>query len=366
LRVVELKNADPKSVARSLNEMFVQRGRRGEQTIIITAPQGSDAILIRANDKEFEEISAVIAGLDVVDDGARSVRMFALKYTDAAEMLTIVESSLSRSGGSGRGRPRGGGNQDLLGDIRLSTIPTANALVATGNEEGITRVAALVEQLDVEVDGGTAPRIIVLEKALASDIEATLTQMFVDNAPRGGGVRGGAATIRPVIVANDATNSLIVRAAPTDYAMIESLVAQLDNEDAHPGTRVKLIQLTSSFKAADLASTIEQTLRSAAPPSRSGGGPRGGGQSDVSVQAIVASNTLLIAGDPKMLLEAEAVVGQILAMGPAGGEKTIIFKPVKLNTDEVKRLIDDMGNGSGSSPSRNRGNQGPARTTRRR
>ena len=360
VHVVKIKNAEADSVVRSLNDIFVRssRGRRGQQTISISAPRGSDAILIKANEKEFEEINEVITQLDVLpDDEGRDVRMFTLKFTDATEMQTIIEDYLQKPG-TNRGRR---GSQELMGNIRLSTLPTTNSLVATGAKESLERVAQLVADIDVEIeDAGNAPKIIKLEKSLASEIEPTLTKMFVEGASknRGRGRGSSTSTITPVIIANDTSNSLIVRASPSDFSLIEKLAMSLDEEEKDPLSRIKLIQIPNTFDVATLAVTVEDTLRNAMPKGSSSGRGRGRTSTDISVEPIDVSNSLLLAGDPKLLKMGEGIIDQILSKGPAGGKQRIVVPINNVDPEEMKRAIDEMldkNKSQGSSRGRSRG-----------
>ncbi len=367
VKVVQIKYADAGEVARALQDIFVRRGRnvRGQETISVTAPSGSDAILIKASEEEFAEISAVIDQLDVLpDDTDRSVRTFQLEYTNADEMQTIIEDYL-RKPGNNRGR-RGRGGDELLGNIRVSIVNSNNSLVVTGDEDGLERVASLIAKIDVETDAESGPQIIKLERAIASEVEPTLSQIFVENASRGGrnNRRGSSgSSMPPVIVANDVTNSLIVRANPGDFAQIERLAHELDSEEAE-GERVKLIQLSSAFRADDIASTLEATLAAAMQPrGQSGRGGRRGGRGgrnsgSLSVEPISSSNSLLIAGDAKELELAEVIVAQIQQQGPAGGKKTLILTPDKMDPEDFKRVIEGMieqNNSQGSRRSSRRG-----------
>ena len=134
----------------------------------------------------------------------------------------------------------------------------------------------------------------------------------------------------------------------------------LDREETDLGARFKLIQVASAYKVADLAPTIETTLRQSMPPSsgRGRGGRQGG---EVSVEAITASNSLLIAGDPKLLAMAGAIVDQIVKMGPAGGHQTIFIRPENISPDEIKRVIEEMMQDNSSQSSRSRRGSGRRR-----
>ncbi len=250
-------------------------------------------------------------------------------------------------------------------------------LVVTGDQDGLKRVAGLIEQIDVEMEAESGPKIIKLERAIASEVQPTLAELFVENAGRRGGRgrgrsgRGGSgSSMTPVIVANDVTNSLIVRANPGDYAQIERLALALDSEESG-GDRVKLIQLSSAYRAEDLAATLEATLAAAIRPRggsgsqrgrRGGRGGRGGRSgSTLSVEPIRSSNSLLIAGDAKQLELAEVILAQIQEQGPAGGRRTLILTPDKMSPEDFKRVIEEMMNKNKSQGSRRQPRRGRRR-----
>ncbi len=345
VHVVTLKYADPDGVVRSLDDIFVRttRGKQGE-TINVSHPQGSDSLLVRANDEEFKDIQAVIDQLDVLPaDEDKSLQVVTLRYTDAEETKTILEDYLRKPGAAG-GRGRGGA--ELMGNLRVTAVPSTNALVISGDQEGVDRVTDIVKKVDVEVTDGAGPRIIHLQKGIASEIEPLVTKVFTEST-RGRGRGRSSAQMTPVIVADDTTNSLIVRAGAADYSLIERLVSDLDAEEGDALSRVRVVQVAAAFNVNDLAATIEQTMQQATPPSSSG---RGGRQSGFSAQAVPASNTLVMAGDPKQLQVAEALVDQLQEMGPVGGMGTIILNTENLSAEDVQRVLQDVINqDSGSS-----------------
>jgi len=357
VRLITLDYADADSVVQSLREMFVW-GRPGGSDIDVSSPRGTNSLLVRATEPQLAEVETLIKQLDVLPgDEDRTARMITLNHTNATEMLSIIEDYLAKPTGGRRGR---GGDQDLVGGIRVSAIESTNSLVITGDQAGIDRVEALVTKIDVPVEGGTAPRIIKLANAVASEVEPTISAMF-DSSAQGRNRRGGRGTqsggMAPVIVADDGANALIVRATPADYQLIEDLTADLDQQQAESGDRFKLIQLASAYRAADLAPTVEAAMREATASRSSGrGGRRGGaGVAQLTVEPITASNSLLMTGDPKDLELAEAVVAMIQKQGPAGGKRTVILRPDNVSPEELERVINSMlqqNNSQGSRGSR--------------
>ena len=107
--------------------------------------------------------------------------------------------------------------------MRISAATATNSLVISGDAEEIEHLSGIIAKIDVEIeDDARAPKIIKLQYAQASEIEQSLTTLFSEGGGRRGGRRGGgSATMTPTIVADDGTNSLIVRASAEDYTRIE-------------------------------------------------------------------------------------------------------------------------------------------------
>ena len=118
VQVVPVRHADPQAMSQSLNEIFVRgaQSRRGQQTVSISNPSGSDNLLIKANETEFAEIKQVIEQLDSEEaDIGGEIKVVPLKYTDATETMEILQEYLRKSGSGGRGRSSG----ELAGDVRI-------------------------------------------------------------------------------------------------------------------------------------------------------------------------------------------------------------------------------------------------------
>ncbi len=327
IRVVQVKHGDPAVIAEMLSEVFSATAAGGRRFwmpqqggISISHTPGTDTLLIKAKEAEFDEILAVLDQLDTADAGPGEIRTFALQYTDATEMQQILETYLrkpSSTGGRGRGRRRAGPSGDLVGNVRISVSTQSNSLIVSGDTEELDRLAAVIEKVDVQVEGGDAPRLVTLKHAIPSVVEPTLTELFSQQGGRGGRGRGGSgASIVPVIVADDASHSLIVRAAPKDFHMIEELVATLDTEDAGPSEiEIFTLQYTD---ATEMQGILETYLQRPGAESRSSRrGRRGSGVTgaqlagDVRISVSEVNNSLIVSGDRQQLDHIAKVIAQI-------------------------------------------------------
>ena len=340
VHVLNIKHADPEGVNRSLNDIFGRStaGRRG-QTIFIAHPEGSDTILVRANENEFAQIKEIVEQLDISEaEIGGEIKVIPLQYTDATETAEILQEYLRKPGTGGRGR---GG--ELAGDVRISTATATNALIISGDKEEIEHLTNIIAQIDVEIeDAVSAPKIIRLQYAQASEIQPSLAELFEEQRGRGGrGGRGGSTMMPPVIVAEDGTNSLIIRASAMDYRQIENLVAEMDREDAVVGNDIKIIPLDPAMDAAELADELDR-LYSEVEKNR-GRGRRGGTEPQrVAIAADVRTNSLILMGPRSKFDEIETLARDMEALGPKGGRMSTVIRIKQRDPEEIKRLLDQM------------------------
>jgi general secretion pathway protein D len=117
----------------------------------------------------------------------------------------------------------------------LEALPQPNAIVVTDNAENVSRIEELARLLD-RGDGTRVETIPLLHgsaKSIAPLIERTL-------AAQG---NGSAAANGPRVVADERSNSLIVRADPTAMAQISEIVRRLDEANGGGGLTTRVFRL---------------------------------------------------------------------------------------------------------------------------
>jgi len=181
-----------------------------------------------------------------------------IKYADATQIAQKLGEILGTSGGGGAA----GGAKGPAGPDVAAAIPTkiladerTNALILLSSEAGYLRVKALVDRLDVQVEGADTGSVHVyrLENAQAEELAATLNAALTGATQARGGGGGGAAggrgganiPARPVgpppgdgggaafegqvRVTHDApTNSLVVLSSGRDFLALKEVVRELD------------------------------------------------------------------------------------------------------------------------------------------
>lgn len=333
--VVEIENADAAAVAQSLTQTFGQRAKGGPQTVSITNPRGSNMLVIRANEKELEEIQTAIAQLEAAGTaGSGELKIIPLTYADAEETRLVLEEYLRKPGTHG-GR---GGGAPLVGDMRISVSAQNNSLILSGDAEQLEQIAEVVAQIDVQVEGGGV-QIIKLHHAKASEIQPQLEELFGQQRRSGRGRGSSGGGMQPVIVANDTTNSLIVRAGPADAKEIERLVRQLDDEE-FAGEDIRIVQVAPGINVEDMAVMLEESFNAALK------GPGGRSGSGAGRQLIVTpdkrTNSLMLAGAPALFDRVEATIRKYEEMSPKGGQVTRIIRTKNIDVNEAEGVIRDL------------------------
>ncbi|MCO6436237.1 MAG: hypothetical protein J5J06_04025, partial [Phycisphaerae bacterium] len=208
------------------------------------------------------------------------------------------------------------------------------------------------------------PKIVVLEHAKVNQVLPVLQDMFGEKG-RGGGASRSKGQAPPVITANAALNALIVRAGPTDMAVIEDVVAGLDTQRVAEVKQFRVVQLAPGLDLDQLADTVEQNINESAMRQA----PTGSNQQEVpsiTVSTDPRSSSLIIGGSPQLFDPAEELAREVEKLAPQGSLVTTVIRTENLSQDEVEALIDKLTNPSpGNERSGSRSRSRPSRPTSR-
>lgn len=334
--IIRLVNARAEDIVTVLQQTY-SRGARGANgpPISFAADSNGNALVISAGVADLEGIRTMVAELDApVTDPTEQLRIIPLQHIDAAETLVILTEYLRKPSGA---RSRGG-TGDLIGDIRLQSSPTLNALIVSGSEDEINRVQDVALQMDKDMVGAGAPRVIEVKNVMAAQIAPTLTKIFTDPAMRTKGRTNPDAV--PLILADEATNSLVIRARSNDFGLIEEMVQKLDKKDTEL-SGFKVIQVDRSVNVVELARQIEQTINNGERAKRTA--QQGYIPREVAIGAEPRTNALLVTGPSDMFPMVESLVTQLKDLKPPSGSMRAIAVPVKnLSPRDVERVLEQF------------------------
>ena len=188
----------------------------------MTANEDSNAVVLTGTENSIKRVMEIIQALDTNLSGASQIKVFALQYADATELVDVIEDlfeedskSSSRSGSSrgssssssssffdriramreqresGRSSSESRSSSSRSGRSSSSAPnPTSrvvavadertNSLVVSAAEEAMPMIAQFVQEIDRDVDEITELRVFDLVYADAFEMSEILTNLFSD------------------------------------------------------------------------------------------------------------------------------------------------------------------------------------------
>ncbi len=203
-----------------LKNLFVPLVPRGS---VVMSYRDSNMLIITAPLSSINRLLKIVEALDVPSIG-RKVSVIPLMYADASKTvqnLNAVFSARSRMGKSSRGSRDG---------VTFVADERTNSLILLAGKAQTEQVEELVRLLDRKVPKGEEKiRVYYLEHAIAEDLVAVLTQIPVEKASRSGAKKKSPVVSSGVkIMADKATNSLVIMADKEDYPILEEVIEKLD------------------------------------------------------------------------------------------------------------------------------------------
>jgi len=169
-------------------------------------------------------ILSIIQKLDV--EGVESkVTVHKLRYASAMDLAKKIGTLLGRQSAS-KGSAKPGQRFNVIADDRL------NALIIVGSNLYVDRVMNLILQLDVESPPGRQEiNVVYLKNAEAEALAKVINNIaegIKQRSRKGGKKPAAAARDKIIVTADDATNSLLITAAPEDYETLKRVIEKLD------------------------------------------------------------------------------------------------------------------------------------------
>lgn len=221
-------------------------------------------MMLRGNEADVRKVEAIIQQLEELSEGSLpGIHLLELQHVNSeamAELLSEVYEELSEL--------RQRGNTDRK-TATFFPVVQPNALLILASEIELTAILELADKLDRTTDPGSEFKAFSLRNAVASQI-ATAVESFYSE-------RGGLA-VRPRVVADVRTNTVIVQGRGNDLAEVGRLIESLDKDEPGAVHRVEIIALNhaTATELSELLSTAIQSVSN--PPQQTGGqGGFGGG-----------------------------------------------------------------------------------------
>lgn len=199
-----------------------------------------NAVIITDKGANVRAILAIVKELDQANM-PETLAVVKLKHTDASKAAQLYNSLVQKDGQQGAMRfwgPRRQQTVDYFAEgLRVIPEPRSNSLILLGSQESVKKVTNfIVEMVDKQSTLPLTPVYTYHLKFLDAEVMAKIlneTSQFQagTEAAKAGGVRDGDKFLKQMtVVAEKATNSLIINADYDDYSKVKQLVEELDVE----------------------------------------------------------------------------------------------------------------------------------------
>lgn len=192
------------------------------KTSVVIAHTQSGILIVTDTLSNIQKLLAIIESLDV-DYSSNELEVIALEYATATTIATTINSIFRRVSPVVKGAPGGKSGVTVVPYDRI------NALIVMAGPGDVLRVKRLVAMLDAapEHDEGNI-RVVYLEHANAKELAAVLTALPTQDSTKKGPQKAPAISKSVKVMADEATNSLIITADRSEFKVLEAVIKKLD------------------------------------------------------------------------------------------------------------------------------------------
>ncbi|MEZ6212095.1 MAG: secretin N-terminal domain-containing protein [Phycisphaerales bacterium] len=221
---------------------------QGEEVVIrasVTPDRRSNALIVSADDASMEIVSKLISQLDEQPAVAETeYRVLTLKHAKVDDVDYTLSGLLRRRGARPGEAPPS-----------ISASIADNTLIVAGTTDQIAEIEKILSELDRPSATKRETEFIPLQFADAEATRTALKVFYGRYAPEA--ATPGALNVS--IVADPATNSLVISADESEWPGIRALLTKLDSEEYDASRRLEVIALKHA-DAQSVASALQQAF----------------------------------------------------------------------------------------------------------
>ncbi len=244
-QVFALQNESAAQLATVLRPLVAQNN-------FIGAYPGNNTLVITDYASNVERIRKIIAAIDV--PGSADLQTIKLQHASAVDVANMIVRLLPEASPNPS-------NPGAPAKLSVGVEPRTNALIIRADSPAlVTRIRALVAQIDTPTAANGNIHVVYLKNAEATKVAETLRGLMGGSSssatvvtpptPSAQATSGGA-SVAPAsnIQAYAATNSLIITAPDHVYNALRSVIDKLDQRRAQVYVEALIVEVTSSVAA---------------------------------------------------------------------------------------------------------------------
>jgi general secretion pathway protein D len=352
---------------------FAGFGQQQQPTVKASSDDFSNSVIVNAPESIQGQLKDLISKLDMPADLPQRTKVYALKYANAQDMVSIVQNVLTANVPRGKGGATTGQQQGpaaFFSAIRGQTAGAGqvvadnrtNSLVVTATDDDLKIVDQVVQNVDHDVTVQSTTFVFPLQNARADAVATIIQQAYgnkqgvsapnttllqntqgtINKAAGGNGITNTTTTNRTGVGADDLSND------PTASLALALPGSGLSAPQALPdaATQKKMLangQTNLPIKLADPNAQSGDLLTSIAVTQGFGGGQFRGGGGNSGGQSSNGSSTTYTTGvsDTGEIVRTRDLTGQITAI-PDINSNSIIVVASPEYAAIVKQMIQQL------------------------
>lgn len=250
----------------------------------VTGAEGTVRIIpeVQAKENEIADLNPKSRGDEVI------THVISVKHINAGQLVRILRPLV----------PKGG---------HLAAAAESNTLVISDTAANVRRIQGLIERIDLESMEDF--EIVTLDNASALDVVRVVQTL---DAP----TPGEDFTKRTRVIADERTNTVILRGDPEGRAAIRRMIGQMDVPGENGNTQVHYLRYAKAEDVAEVLRGIAEGREQNTMATQTGdtGGAAGYGmnnQSRVRIQAHESTNSVVIYGPAELSREMASIIRQL-------------------------------------------------------
>jgi len=192
---------------------------------------------------------------------------------------------------------------DNAGGGNVVHYDPANVIMITGRAAVVNRLVQIIQRVDKA--GDQEVDIVKLKYASALEMVKVVSAI---QSPTSSSKNSTSNVLKPRLVADERTNSIIISGEPQSRARIVKLIGSLDNELQNDGnTRVFYLKYAKAEKVVDVLKGVSKTLEN----NVDGKGNSQSANSTLSIEAHEGTNAIVVSAQPALMSSLSNIIRQL-------------------------------------------------------
>lgn len=232
--------------------------------VVITSSPTINALVVRAPAKSMDLIASLINELDALPGAEAKIKVFPVINGDATSLALTLQQvfGLPATAGTATTNALAIGLQNLAAltsggegsivPLRITTDARTNSIIASGSESDLGVIEAVLYRLDDPGGQQRSNQVVWLRNSAATDVATAINQLLVNQRQtitqllqQGQQISVFERADREIfLVAEPATNSLIISATPRYLTQIMEIIDRLDRQPPMIAVEILIAEVT--------------------------------------------------------------------------------------------------------------------------